>query len=230
MKRFYTSAQTHAIPDGFHILLDGKPVKTPKQRLLLIPTVSLAEAVAEEWRAQVDTIRPRTMALTMLCNIACDVIPDDREIVFEDLLAYAETDLLCYRAEDAELAALQTKRFDPILAWVKRRFGVELQLAAGVIPVKQPSGNRTQFQSYLASLGNYPLSGIMHATRITGSLFLALALYEQELNAEQVFLAARLDDMVQAEAWGKTDAYVQKQDEIQRDITALAQFFVCLQG
>jgi chaperone required for assembly of F1-ATPase len=229
MKRFYISVEASETPSGFEILLDGKSVKTPKRRTLLIPTQALAYAVRDEWRAQQETIDKRSMLLTTLCNIALDVIPDDHEIILNDLLSYAETDLLCYRADEEKLAALQTKRFDAILSWVKKRFQVELRLTVGVMPVEQPAENLEIFRAHLSSLDDFSLAAISHATRITGSLFLSLALCEQELNDEQVFLAARLDELYQAEAWGKTEAFEQKQDAIRKEARILEQFFVSLQ-
>ena len=48
-KRFYNQAHVgEGGPDGFPVLLDGKPVRTPARRPLAAPTRALAEAIAQE--------------------------------------------------------------------------------------------------------------------------------------------------------------------------------------
>ena len=61
MKRFYS--QVSVTPD-MGILLDARPVKTPAKVTLTLPNAALAEAVADEWRAQGDDINPFSMPLT----------------------------------------------------------------------------------------------------------------------------------------------------------------------
>src|SRR5258708_37581243 len=45
-KRFYAQAGVAETPKGFGIMLDGKPVRTPSRRLLSVPNLEIAEAIA----------------------------------------------------------------------------------------------------------------------------------------------------------------------------------------
>ena len=45
MKRFYKEVSIAPAEDGFAVLLDGKPVKTPGRNTLLLPTEALAERI-----------------------------------------------------------------------------------------------------------------------------------------------------------------------------------------
>src|SRR3546814_3183615 len=74
MKRFYEDAAVVAGESGFEIRLDGRPVRTPARAPLALPTQGLAEAIAEEWRAQGETVDPRSMPFTGLANGAIDQI------------------------------------------------------------------------------------------------------------------------------------------------------------
>src|SRR5262245_14271841 len=67
-KRFYERAHVDESTDGFQVLLDGKPVRTPARRTLAAPVRPLAEATAAEWDAQRDVIDPKKMPLTRLAN------------------------------------------------------------------------------------------------------------------------------------------------------------------
>ena len=63
-KRFYTDAGVGEGDGGFTVTLDGKPIKTPSGRTVIVPARALAEAIAAEWAAQGEFIDPLTMPLT----------------------------------------------------------------------------------------------------------------------------------------------------------------------
>ena len=71
-KRFYTDVSVEPRDGAFVILLDGRPVRTPRQSTLALPTREAADLVAEEWRAQKDLIDLSTMPVTRLVNAAID--------------------------------------------------------------------------------------------------------------------------------------------------------------
>src|SRR5262245_3184479 len=135
-KRFYQRADLADRDGGFALLLDGKPVRTPGKRQLLLPSRGLAEAVAEEWRAQKERIDPVTMPLTKLANSAIDGVPGREDEVIGDILNYAGSDLLCYRAEGPR-GLIEAKRahWDPVLDWVKSELGATFVIAGGIVLV-----------------------------------------------------------------------------------------------
>ena len=75
-RRFYDRAQVGEGTQGFPILLDGKPVRTPARRALVAPVRPLAEAIAAEWEAQRDFVEPAQMPLTRLANSVIDAVVD----------------------------------------------------------------------------------------------------------------------------------------------------------
>src|SRR5437870_93377 len=101
-KRFYERAEVEQGPDGFHVLLDGKPVRTPARRTLAAPTQSIAEAIAAEWRAQGEQIDPARMSRTRLANTIIDGVADSQEAVADEIIRYLGSDLLFYRADGPE--------------------------------------------------------------------------------------------------------------------------------
>jgi chaperone required for assembly of F1-ATPase len=84
VKRFYRSASVGA--DNL-VLLDGRPVRTPGRAPLVPPNARLAEAIADEWNAQGETIDPRAMPLTGLANAAIDRIAPAKEAFAQGLAA-----------------------------------------------------------------------------------------------------------------------------------------------
>ncbi len=60
-KRFYERAAAEPCPpsegdraggDGFRVVLDGRPIKTPAKAEMVLPSLALAETLAAEWHAQ----------------------------------------------------------------------------------------------------------------------------------------------------------------------------------
>ena len=199
MKRFYKQAVANAEP----ILLDGRPVKTPGRRDLEAPTAALAEAIADEWDAQGETIDQRAMPLTGLANAALDRVAPDVPAFARGLAAYGESDLLYYRAEGpAPLVTRQAELWDPILAWAQQRYDTVFELATGVMHMKQPEDTVARLRAAVATRGPFPLAGLSPLVTVSGSLLIALAVAEGALGLDDAWAAATLDEQWQAQHWG----------------------------
>ena len=122
-KRFYKEAGTAAADGGFAITLDGKPIRTPSGRHVVAPVSAIAEAIAAEWNAQVETIDPLTMPLTRFANSVAEVT-DRVDAVADDVAKYLGSDLLFYRAGHPEaLVAREAAHWDPVLSWAANELG-----------------------------------------------------------------------------------------------------------
>jgi chaperone required for assembly of F1-ATPase len=204
LKKFYRDVSVAVGDTGHRILLDGKPVRTPARQFLAAPSMPLAEAIAGEWRRQDTYIRPETMPLTKLANTAIDRVTAARAGVIAETVKLGESDLVCYRAEaPAELVARQSARWDPLLAWLSERFGASLQTTQGIGFVTQPKDALGALARAVDVYDDFALAGFSVAAALTGSLVVALALAEEELDAEAAFAAAELDEAYQAERWGR---------------------------
>lgn len=201
MKRFYKDATA---AEGNRILLDGRPVKTPGRVDLAPPSERLAQAIAAEWNAQDETIDPRAMPLTGLANAAIDRIAPDTDSFARGLAAYGESDLLCYRADGpVPLVERQMEHWDPILAWARRRYDVDFEIAKGVIHKPQPQNTIDQLTQAVLARGAFELAGLSPLVTVGGSLVIALALAEGAIDLDTAWDAASLDEQWQIEKWGE---------------------------
>ena len=201
VKRFYRPAR--ATPDGA-IELDGKPVRTPARQPLVLPTALLAAAVAAEWNAQGDRVDPRTMPLTGLANAAIDRIAPDRDGFARGLAAYGENDLVCYRAEaPARLVERQALHWDPILAWARRRYDVDFEVAGGIVHKPQPRATIDRLSHAVLACSPFELAALSPLVTVSGSLLITLALAEGAIDLETAWAAGVLDELWQAERWGE---------------------------
>lgn len=194
-KRFYQQAEAR---DG-RIYLDGKELRTQARNPLVITAPELADAIAAEWNAQVQHIHPEHMPLTRLANLTIDRAPTDRAAWEGQVLAYLETDLLCYR--HPEIAAQQAQHFDPVLQWAAGQ-GMVLATTHGLMPIAQPPAAFAAARAMLATATDAELAAITLMVPLLGSAVLALALWQKAVALKDALAMARLDEAAQAERWG----------------------------
>ena len=201
-KRFYASAGVGEADGGHTVTLDGRPIKTPSGRAVVLPVRSLAEDIAAEWNAQTDVIDPLTMPMTRFANSVVQGVIDDTEAVSDDVAKYFASDLLFYRASHPErLVAREAAHWDPILFWAAETLNAHFILAEGVVHVRQPE------QAIAAARAALPADpwaiAAMHViTTLTGSALLALALFHDVIDHAQAWAAAHVEDDWNAEQWG----------------------------
>ncbi|MEI8394154.1 MAG: ATP12 family protein [Rhodospirillaceae bacterium] len=225
MKRFYDQATAEAGADGFRVLLDGRPVRTPAKTLLLVPTLALAEAIATEWQAQGEEIRPVTMPLTALASTTLDLTTKQREAVIDQLAAYAGTDLVCYRVEHPpELVAREVAVWQPLLDWAALRHDAALLVAIGVMPRPQPEGACRALRAAVAAFDDWVLTALQMATTGCGSVVIGLALIEGRVDAEGAFEASQLHESFQIERWGEDFEATKRRAALRQDIADAMRF------
>jgi chaperone required for assembly of F1-ATPase len=203
LTRFYIEVTIAEVDKQFHIQLDGRTLKTLARQPLALPGRPLAELVAQEWRNQTAQIDPDSMPHTRLANIALDRVPTERAAITQTILMFAETDLLCHRAPEEALAALQTQHWDPVLAWLESTYGVRMRLTTGVLPMPQPEESLARLSEVIAGAGNFAFAGIAMLTPLLGSVLLAVALWKKGVALDAAVRACHLDQEYQQQQWGK---------------------------
>src|SRR3546814_4948250 len=101
------------------------------------------------------------MALTGLANAAIDRIAPNPDRFAAGLARYGESDLLCYRADGPDsLVELQSERWDPILAWGRRRFDIDFEVVCGIIHRPQNESTLRQLTHTVAARGPFELAAL----------------------------------------------------------------------
>jgi chaperone required for assembly of F1-ATPase len=230
MKRFYTAASVTG--DGpFGVALDGKPLRTPARAVLAVPTRALADAIAAEWQAQGEKIDPRHLPLTGFANAAIDHVAADPAGFATRLAAYAESELIAYRADGpASLLAAQVAAWDAWVAWLAQRYDVGLTITTGIMHVAQPPATLARIQTAFAAFTPFELAPLDPIVTITGSAVLALAVAQGELDSEAAYDIAHVDARWQEEQWGR-DPLAEKAEATRRaDLAGAVGFLRLLAG
>lgn len=203
MKRFWTEATVAPTQGGWQVLLDGRVVKTQAGSAQVVPSEALALAMAAEWSAQGDTVDPDTLPLRDLADYAIDVIAPDRAAATAQLLRYAETDTLCYRADpDEPLHARQIGVWEPLLVAAETRWDVHFERINGVIHRPQSAATLARLERVLATHDGFTLAALTTLSALAASLVIALAALEQGADASGLWNAAELEEDWQIELWG----------------------------
>lgn len=203
LKRFWKEAAAVAEDGGWGIRLDGKPLRTPARKPLVVPGEKLALAIAAEWNGAGETVDPGEMPLTGLANAAIDRAAADPAQFAAGLASYGESDLACYRAEAPRaLVERQERSWDPLLAWARRRFDVDFKTTSGIVHVAQPEATTRRLAHAVAALDPFRLAGLAPLVTIGGSLVAALAVLEGAITPEQAWDCVTVDERWQLDQWG----------------------------
>ena len=203
MKRFWKEAAVEPADGGWRVTLDGRPIRTQGGNPQVVPTRALAEALAEEWRAQGEEIDPRGFPLRDLADYAIDHVHPGRAAAIARLVPYAETDTLCYRADpDEPLYRRQRELWEPLLTQFEARHAVRLERVSGVIHKPHPPETVARLRSVLEAKDDFTLAAIQTLAPLAASLGIALEAIEPGANADELFGAANCEQDWQAELWG----------------------------
>ena len=219
MKRLPKTVAVEMRGGAFVILLDDTPAATPRNNPFLLPTLALAEAIAEEWREH-EKIAPLG-PLTRLANSAID---RPRAEIVSELMKYVDTDLLFYRAEEEPLALRQAEGWDPLLAWAREHHGAEFEIAAGIAPFAQAEATRKALRAAVEAHDPFAHIALHAATEILGSLILSLALAAGRLSAAEAFALSRIDERFQSERWGIDELAEKRGLAMARELETIARF------
>jgi len=231
-KRFYKKADIdEAEGEGFRVLLDGRPVRTPASALLALPSRQLALAIAEEWDAQEEKIEPLSMGLMQLAATAMDRVAGRQGEVIAEIVKFVETDLTCYRADaPEELAIRQSKAWQPELDWFNNAFGVSLAVTSGIMPVAQPENIVPVLGGAMERMSSWQLSALHSLTAGLSSVVLGLSVLHGRLDGETAFAYSRLDELFQAELWGEDKEAKEKRQAVRDDMLTAERFLQLLRG
>lgn len=224
MKRFWETATAVAMPEegGFGVLLDTRPVRLPGGARLATASQPLAEAIAEEW-TQAGGGRGGEMSfadlpLTRLVGTAQERIAPDPEPTVAAIARYAETDLLCYRAEDARLAAEQAEAWNPLLDWAALQLDAPLRVTTGLMPVAQDAQALAALRRAVAAHPPVALAALGVLVPTLGSLVLGLAVARGQLGVEAAHALSILDERFQERFWGLDAEAAARRARIAREL------------
>jgi chaperone required for assembly of F1-ATPase len=229
-RRVYEKAAVTAVADGYALVLDGKPVRTPAGCVLAAPSAEFARALAAEWNAQGEMIDPTAMPLTQLANAIIDGVCDQPGPIAAEIEKYLASDLVCYRAGGPRgLVERQSRSWDPIVSWAREELGARFSLGDGVIAVVQPESTLAAANAAIPD-DPWRLGAVHAVTTLTGSALIALALAHRRLGTEEAWQAAHIDEDWNTEQWGRDDLAMARRAFRHAEMQAAATVLAAING
>lgn len=203
-KRFYKDVAVAEINGGYTVTLDGRQVKTPTRKTVVVASRDLADAMRAEWDGQGTHIDPDLMPHVKLVNSAIEGGEEARQALIDEIVKFAGNDLLLYRADSPrELVALQEQVWDDVLVRLARKFAVSFRPTVGILHQEQPGETLERLKASLSAIGFMPVTAMVSMTGIMGSGLLAIALREGLVDPETAWNAAHVDEDYQITHWGE---------------------------
>jgi chaperone required for assembly of F1-ATPase len=144
-----------------------------------------------------------SMSMMKFASTAIDRVQPRRNAVIDQISAYANTDLLCYRAEQPDdLVAMQEGAWQPLLDWCDDAYGARLKTTMGVIPIDQEDDALSAVKEAVATHDDFALAALHELTAVSGSVVIALAVTAGHLCVADAADASQIDETFQAERWG----------------------------
>ena len=228
-RRFYKTVSAAAAAQGFGVLLDGKPVKTPAGKALVLPTAAMAGMLAGEWDDQATHIEMARMPATRLAFTAIDFVGGARDATAAEIGRYAGADALCYFAEGPDaLVERQARLWGPLIDWAEQTLQVRFVRASGVRHQEQPAATLLRLARQAEALDDFGLAGLAHATALFGSAILAFALHRGELDGQTALDRSRLDEIFQQERWGVDEEAAERTANMLVEAVMLERWFEAL--
>lgn len=225
MKRFYDKVATRQHEGGWQVTLDGRGLKTVKGSPQLLPTRSLAEALASEWDIEGEELDPRAFPLRDMADYAIDIVASDREAVVAKLIAYADTDTLLYRADPGEpLFARQQEVWEPILTAFEASHGVTLKRVSGIIHTAQHEAALATLRARMDAFDPFTLAALETMTSLAASLTIGLSALEPGADPLALWQAASLEEEWQADQWGRDYEAEERRERRTADFERAARF------
>ena len=229
MKRFWDTASIEPTETGYTILLDGRAMHLPGGAVLRVEAEPLANAIAGEWQAagggKGGEMSFADTPLTRLAGTAQQRIAPDPAPTVDAIARYAESDLLCYRAETPEeLVARQMYAWQPWLDWAASAYDAPLRVGSGIGYVRQHRGSVAALRGAVAALDVAALAALGVAVPALGSLVLGLAMAAERLDAAAAHALGALDELFQVEAWGEDAEAAARRAAIAADVHLAARF------
>ena len=203
MKRFWREVTLEPEGNGWQVALDGRRVKTAQANAQVAPTRALGEALGAEWRAQGDEVSAAKFAFRDMADYAIDIVAIDPGDAIRRILAYAEGDTLCYRAEpDEPLAARQRQAWEPLLQAAEDAHHVKFERIVGILHRPQPAATLAVLRTHMETLDPFALASLQTLASLAASLVIGLAALQPGADAAALFAASNLEEDWQAEQWG----------------------------
>lgn len=151
-------------------------------------------------------------------------IPEQRSLILDKLVEFSLTDMMLFWGQNKELVAQQEKIWGPLLQWVEQEFDTKLKTTQNLDVPEQDQKLAYRLNFELQKLSDRQLVAFYAMALRTRSVLLALAFVKGKINAQEAFQAAALEEIWQAEKWGKDEEAENRRQTMRQELEEIQDF------
>ncbi|MBR1649019.1 MAG: hypothetical protein IJ689_05410 [Alphaproteobacteria bacterium] len=151
-------------------------------------------------------------------------IKEHRDDVIGKLVQFSKTDSLLFWDKNSGLAQKQEQLWAPVLKWADKTLNVGYVANNDLNVNEQSDTSAANLKKFMEDMDDKELAAFYLASINMKSELLAAALVKGEINAEQAYKAAYLEELYQAERWGIDDLAEQRRQVVKNELSDIEQF------
>lgn len=148
----------------------------------------------------------------------------NKQEIIDKMCGFAQTDVLLFWNDNPELEARQNEFWFPVLRWIGQELNIQLKTSTSLDVPDQEEKFGVALKRYLEKFSDKELIAFYKAALDMRSVMLAVALVKGKINAEQAFQAAYLEELWQAEKWGKIEDAEKSRVRAKADLIEIENF------
>ena len=151
-------------------------------------------------------------------------IKNHREEIITRLVQFSKTDSLLFWDKEVSLYKKQEELWGPILKWAHHNLNAKYLTTDKMEVVEQKKNTLQGLKKFLETMSDKELAAFYLASINMKSELLAAALVRGFINAETAYNAAYLEEISQAERWGKDENAEQKRQVLKKELIDIENF------
>ena len=151
-------------------------------------------------------------------------IKNHREEIITLLVQFSKTDSLLFWDKEVSLYEKQEELWGPILKWAHHNLNAKYMTTDKMEVVEQKKNTLQGLKKFLETMTDKELAAFYLASINMKSELLAAALVRGFINAETAYNAAYLEEISQAERWGKDENAEQKRQALKKELVDIENF------
>lgn len=150
-------------------------------------------------------------------------IKSHRDETIETMLRFASTDLLLFWSDNEDLYERQLKLWRPFLNDLQKKSGAEVKISQ-TLEIPNNEQCFLWLKNKLNNLSDKKLTAAFLTAMQIKSVFLGLAVLNNEKSADEIFNAAFLEDIYQNELWGVDEEALNKREAVKEEIIKIKEW------
>ena len=151
-------------------------------------------------------------------------VENHREEIIEKLIIFSRSDALLFWSPDKELKKEQEKLWLPVLVWANNTLNTDFKSTTGLEVENTDKKRYFELKNFLEGLSGKEITALYLTAINTRSVLLGVAMVKGYGNAEQIFDLAELEELYQANRWGREEVAEARRQSIKDTLKSIEKY------